>query len=81
VHLADPLGIKGFENRRVKNDLKDAALLADRLRMGRLGEAGMPPGSVRQLLRTLWSPIPSELRPNDGSWCEQRWPWFGYQPS
>ena len=30
VHLAHPLGVKGFENRRVKNDEKDATLLADR---------------------------------------------------
>jgi transposase len=49
VHLAHPLGIRGFENRRVKNDLKDATLLADLLRMGRLPEAWIPPGSVRQL--------------------------------
>lgn len=49
VHLAHPLGIKAFENRRVKNDLKDATLLADLLRMGRLPEAWIPPGSVRQL--------------------------------
>ena len=34
--LAHPLGIKGFENRRAKNDLADATMLADLLRMGRL---------------------------------------------
>ena len=39
VHLAHPLGIKGFTNRRVKNDERDAADLADLLRMGRLPEA------------------------------------------
>jgi transposase len=33
VHLGHPLGIKGCENRRVKNDLADATLLADLLRM------------------------------------------------
>ena len=49
VHLAHPLGSKAFENRRVKNDLKDATWLADLLRMGRLPEAWIPPGSVRQL--------------------------------
>jgi len=49
VHLAHPLGIKGFENRRVKNDLKDATLLADLLRMGRLPESWIAPGSVREL--------------------------------
>jgi transposase len=49
VHLAHPLGIKGFENRRVKNDLKDAALLADLLRMGSLPESWIPPHSIREL--------------------------------
>lgn len=39
VHLAHPLGGKAFEVRRVKNDLRDAADLADLLRMGRLPEA------------------------------------------
>ncbi len=36
VHLAHPLGVKAFEYRRVKNDVRDAADLADLLRMGRL---------------------------------------------
>jgi transposase len=27
VHLAHPLGVKGFENRRVKNDQRDALLV------------------------------------------------------
>ncbi len=49
VHLAHPLGIKGFENRRVKNDLRDATLLADLLRMGRLPESWIPPHSIREL--------------------------------
>jgi transposase len=49
VHLAHPLGIKGFENRRVKNDLADATMLADLLRLGSLPESWIPPGSVRQL--------------------------------
>ncbi len=29
VHLAHPLGVKGSRNRRMKNDLKDATLLAE----------------------------------------------------
>ncbi len=49
VHLAHPLGIKGFENRRVKNDLADATMLADLLRMGSLPESWIPPHSVREL--------------------------------
>ncbi len=49
VHLAHPLGIKGFENRRVKNDHLDAELLADLLRMGRLPEAWIAPQSTREL--------------------------------
>src|SRR4051794_39810747 len=36
VHLAHPLGVKAFTYRRVKNDERDAADLADLLRMGRL---------------------------------------------
>jgi transposase len=34
MHLAHPLGAKGFDNRRVKTDDKDATLLADLLRTG-----------------------------------------------
>lgn len=49
VPLAHPLGIKGFENRRVKNDLADATMLADLLRMGRLPESWIPPASIRGL--------------------------------
>src|SRR5437763_7526631 len=44
VHLAHPLGVKAFSYRRVKNDEKDAADLADLLRMGRLPEAQLAPG-------------------------------------
>ena len=49
MHLAHPLGIKGFENRRVKNDDKDALLLADLLRMNRLPEAWVAPRPIREL--------------------------------
>jgi transposase len=49
VHLAHPLGIKGFTYRRVKNDVRDAADLADLLRMGRLPEAYVAPPAVREL--------------------------------
>ncbi|GAB2833775.1 IS110 family RNA-guided transposase [Lentzea nigeriaca] len=49
VHLAHPLGIKGFATRRVKNDYRDAADLADLLRMGRLPEAWIAPPAVREL--------------------------------
>ena len=48
MHLAHPLGIKGFENRRVNNDHLDE-LLADLLRMGRLLEAWIAPRSIREL--------------------------------
>jgi transposase len=47
VHLAHPLGIAGFENRRVKNDRIDAQLLADLLRMGRLPESWIAPEGIR----------------------------------
>lgn len=49
VHLAHPLGVKGFAYRRVKNDVRDARDLADLLRMGRLPEAWIAPPAVRQL--------------------------------
>jgi transposase len=49
VHLAHPLGIKGFTNRRVKNDVRDASDLADLLRMSRLPEAWIAPPGVRGL--------------------------------
>src|SRR5437867_2812676 len=47
VHLAHPLGMAGFATRRVKNDLKDATLLADLLRMGKLPEAWIAPPELR----------------------------------
>ncbi|KWX19917.1 transposase [Mycolicibacterium wolinskyi] len=49
VHLAHPLGIKGFRYRRVNNDVRDAGDLADLLRMGRLPEAWIAPPQTRQL--------------------------------
>jgi transposase len=49
VHLAHPLGIAGYENRRVKNDIADATLLADLLRMGRLPEAWIAPPAIREV--------------------------------
>jgi transposase len=48
VHLAHPLGIKGFANRRVKNDERDAADLADLLRMNRLPESWIPPAATQR---------------------------------
>ncbi|WP_152204894.1 IS110 family RNA-guided transposase [Georgenia thermotolerans] len=49
VHLAHPLGVKAFETRRVKNDVRDATDLADLLRMGRLPEAWIAPPETREL--------------------------------
>jgi transposase len=49
VHLAHPLGVKMFAYRRVKNDERDAADLADLLRMGRLPEAWIAPPACREL--------------------------------
>src|SRR5215204_7180926 len=49
LHLAHPLGIAGYANRRVKNDLADATMLADLLRLGRLPEAWVAPPEIRQL--------------------------------
>ncbi|MER6591705.1 transposase [Micromonospora purpureochromogenes] len=53
VHLAHPLGVKGFAYRRVKNDVRDAADLADLLRM-----AGCR--------RRMW---PRRRCASCGSWC------------
>jgi transposase len=49
VHLAHPLGVKGFRYRRVKNDVRDASDLADLLRMNRLPEAWIAPPATREL--------------------------------
>ena len=49
VHLAHPLGVKAFEYRQVKNDLREATDLADLLRMGRLPEAWIAPPATREL--------------------------------
>lgn len=49
VHLAHPLGVKAFSYRRVKNDERDAADLADLLRMGRLAQAWIAPPATREL--------------------------------
>ena len=49
LHLAHPLGIAGYANRRVKNDVRDATLLADLLRLDRLREAWVAPPVVREL--------------------------------
>jgi transposase len=49
VHLAHPLGVKAFSYRRVKNDERDAADLADLLRMDRLPEAWIAPREIREL--------------------------------
>jgi len=48
VHLAHPLGVKMFQYRRVKNDVRDATDLADLLRMGRLPEAWIAPPATRE---------------------------------
>jgi transposase len=49
VHLAHPLGVKMFALRRVKTDERDAADLADLLRMGRLPESWIAPPDTREL--------------------------------
>jgi transposase len=43
------LGVKAFSYRRVKNDVRHAADLADLLRLGRLPEAWIAPPATRQL--------------------------------
>jgi len=53
VHLAHPLGVKGFAYRRVKNDERDAADLADLLRMGRLPQAWIAPPQIRGMREAI----------------------------
>lgn len=48
VHLVHPLGLH-WETRRVKNDVKDATELANRLRRDDLPEAWIAPPEVREL--------------------------------
>ncbi|RSM56893.1 IS110 family transposase [Kibdelosporangium aridum] len=49
VHLAHPLGLKGWTTRRVKTDWRDAADLAEVLWRGRLAEGWIAPPQVRGL--------------------------------
>ena len=49
VHVAHPLGMQAYSSRRVKNDQRDAADLADLLRMGRLPAAWIAPAEIREL--------------------------------
>ena len=49
VRLAHPLGVRAFSYRRVKNDERDAADLADLLRAGLLPQAWIAPPEVRAL--------------------------------
>lgn len=49
VHLAHPLGVKAFEYRRYKDDVRDSIDLADLLRMGRLPESWIAPPATREL--------------------------------
>jgi transposase len=48
VHLAHPLGLN-WDNRRVKNDVKDANDLLDMLRLGLVPEAWIAPPAIREL--------------------------------
>ncbi len=68
VHLAHPLGVKAFEYRRVKNDVRDATDLADLLRMvgcRRGGSRRRPPGSCVSWcgIGPSWSACARTVRP------------------
>ena len=49
VHLAHPRGMVGMNDRRVKNDERDARELADLLRVNRFAEAYIAPPQLREL--------------------------------
>ena len=86
VHLAHPLGIAAFENRRLKTDRIDVRLLADLLRMGMLPEAwiGLKTplahdehhGDGRPHHRHEHQPNehPPRTRPDDGFDFDASWP-------
>jgi transposase len=62
--------VKAFSYRRVKNDERDAADLADLLRMGRLPEAWIAPPPVRELRElTRYRAKLVQLRTS----CKARW--------
>ena len=78
VHLAHPLGVKAFSYRRVKNDQRDAADLADLLRMGACrtpGSRHRKPGSCGSWCGTgpNWSRCDPDVRPR----CMPCWPRAG----
>ena len=63
LHLAHPLGMKGITSRRrVKNDVKDAVLLADLLRLGSLPEAWVAPPGLREAAGA--GPLPGQAGPD-----------------
>ncbi len=75
-------GVKAFTYRRVKNDERDCADLADLLRMGRLPEAWIAPAEVRDLReltryrhlcrhRHRWRYAEARIMP--GCWPACRW--------
>jgi hypothetical protein len=76
---AHPLGVKGLAYRRVKNDEKDAADLADLLRMGRLPEAWLAPPGVHRRYRPFHGGG-GHLRPDQPRAWEE-WNGFSYQPA
>ena len=76
VHLAHPLGVKAFSYRRVKNDERDAADLADLLRMGGCRRHGSPRREIRALRELVrgtgssWSGCAPRARTR----CTRCWP-------
>ena len=80
VHLAHPLGVKAFEYRRVKNDERDAADLADLLRMGRLPEAWIAPPATRELRELVRQRAKLVgLRSSVSARCMRCWPAPAYR--
>ena len=75
VHLAHPLG-NNWGNRRVKNDERDAADLADLLHLGRLAEAWIAPPEARASCGSCCAPGPSWWRCAQASRprCMRCWP-------
>jgi hypothetical protein len=69
-------GVRGFSYRRVRTTRRDAADLADLLRVGRLPEPWIAPREIRGAAR-LTAAGPSS-QPQDISTGFRLWPWMHF---
>jgi transposase len=80
VHLAHPLGVKAFAYRRVRNDFRDAADLADLLPWVGCRRPGSPhPRSVSCGSWCAIAPSWSRSAPAGSARCMRFWPPAGFR--